>query len=254
MPNVDGPSPHLPWKVHIENQAAPLQIRRGPLPLALARKAPDRRKMELLTLEQITDTVPATKGDTQPDLSLHEGTRISTPRLTDTSTKRKNCTKELSLNKQTARRNGASIRYKASCSKSLAEDAATQPPPPSTTTLSHLAQAGTFKKEAAHDTPLSTCLSKTRDFSRAWSGRERARTSTAPLRRGTAPAGVTAVVARAHQPRISPDSSASPGSPTPDPAARGHRRPDPAGQSAAWGREAAFRSGHERGGCNTRCD
>uniref|UniRef100_A0A453J726 Uncharacterized protein n=1 Tax=Aegilops tauschii subsp. strangulata TaxID=200361 RepID=A0A453J726_AEGTS len=31
--------------------------------------------MELLTLEQRTDTVPATKGDTQPDLSLHEGNR-----------------------------------------------------------------------------------------------------------------------------------------------------------------------------------
>ena len=33
--------------------------------------------------------------------------RISTPRLTDTSTKREKCTKELSLNKQTTKRDGA---------------------------------------------------------------------------------------------------------------------------------------------------
>uniref|UniRef100_A0A453J784 Uncharacterized protein n=1 Tax=Aegilops tauschii subsp. strangulata TaxID=200361 RepID=A0A453J784_AEGTS len=95
-------------------------------------------------------------------------------------------------------------------------------PPRSPTARSHLAQDGTFKKEATHAASLPSSLCKTRDFSRERSGRERNRTLTTPPWRGTAPAGVAAAVAREPAKDFSRSKFATPGSPpSPAPATQG---------------------------------
>ena len=165
--------------------------------------------------------------------------RISTPRLTDTSTKRKNCTRELSLNKQTAKRNGASITGSDTKHHAPNPSPKTQPPihhrpaPQHTPTLPKPAPSRRRRRTLHRCRPVSARHGISPEHGAGGRGHEtRRRLQGGERHRPVSPPSWLEHPSQG----FLPIRSASPGSPTPDPAAKGYRRPDPAGQSAAWGK------------------